>query len=137
MEIGKDRSADLKRVFRINKTIMQMMADRGIVSWLKTAHLTFILGYFVFADYRDMKFEDFELKFPDAATARSQLSIPYLKKAEQDEQKLSVFFAETANKFTKEELKTKLHVMKTTGSTMGLVILQGDSSVVCIVFKNR
>jgi len=32
MEIGKDRSADLKRVFRINKTIMQMMADRGIVS---------------------------------------------------------------------------------------------------------
>ena len=31
MELGKDRSAELKKLFRIFKTIVQMMDDRGIV----------------------------------------------------------------------------------------------------------
>jgi len=83
----------------------------------------------VYPEIRDMRFEEFEEKFRERE-ARNELSMPYLKKDEQEDQKLYVFFSTTTNKFTKEDLKNKLGLMKNTNSKMGLIILQGDSSVV-------
>ncbi len=35
MEAGKDRAGELKKLFRIYKTVIQMMLDRGISIILK------------------------------------------------------------------------------------------------------
>jgi len=112
MEIGKDRAAELKRLFRIFKTVTQMMSDRG---------------YFVTSDFRDMRFEEFEERFKDK-DARQGMSMPYMKR-ENEQQKVYVFFSQTTAKFGKEDLKLKLNQMTDTGATSGIIILQGESNV--------
>ena len=79
-----------------------------------------------------MEFTDFEEKFKDKEP-REAMSSAYMKR-ENLEQKIYVFYVPKTDKFTKEDLKSRIEIMKTQTISNAIIILQGETSVVRLLF---
>ena len=76
---------------------------------------------------RKMEFLEFESQFKDKT--RDAMTMVFMKR-EDESQKIYIFFAPTAAKFTKDELKSRAGIMTAAHVTNGIIILRGDTSPV-------
>jgi len=86
-----------------------------------------IIGYFVPDSYKKIDYNDFEERFKDK-NVRDSMTMLFFKR-ENEDQKIYVFFSDK-EKFTKEELKLKMEIMKNSHTSNAIIVLQNETNVV-------